>query len=328
MKKTLLLFAALYFSLSFGEGWGEVAFAQTNLVPNPSFEDTINCPQMIGDFKAANWYVVEQTPDYFNSCCTTPNQCSVPSNAIGYRNAPTGNAYCGLFNYNWTFYREKIGVKLIDTLKIGKKYNLSFKVSSVCKRGNMFSNATTNKVGFLFSTVKYDLSHLSPTNNFSNFKADSLIKDTIGWELISGSFTADSAYSYLNIGNFFDDSHTDTMTYWHTPGTYVLRAYALIDDIYVGYDSTQDHIGINDVTEKDISVYPNPSDTKFTINFNGYYFQSISIVDLLGRQIYFDYKLTTTKKEIDVSQFPTGSYIIQFNASQTKFNKKINIIHN
>ncbi|MEN9522569.1 MAG: Secretion system C-terminal sorting domain, partial [Bacteroidota bacterium] len=132
-----------------------------------------------------------------------------------------------------------------------------------------------------------------------------------------------------SIGNFYDDTHTDTLKrrFSASGNISAYRAYTFIDDIYVGYDSTQDHNGINEVVEKDIAVYPNPANTRCTINLNGYYFQSISIVNMLGSQVYFDDKLNTTKKEIDVSQFPTGSYIIQFNSSQTKFNKKINIIH-
>jgi hypothetical protein len=72
MKKPLLLFAALYFSLSFGEGWGEAAFAQTNLVPNPSFEDTVACPNPSPLITLARyWYDVgysNNSGNYFNAC--------------------------------------------------------------------------------------------------------------------------------------------------------------------------------------------------------------------------------------------------------------------
>lgn len=327
MKK---LFTLLFLSLCL-----TLTKAQVNLVPNPSFEDTITCPQNYGDMNAKYWYTVESSPGYFNSCNQKQNQfsISVPQNFLSYRNAATGDAYCGTVNYvNWSSnLRDKIGVKLIDTLKIGKKYNLSCKISSVNTWHYQFNNGATNKLGFLFSTQKYDLSHPSPTNNYCHFKADSIIKDTIGWELINGTFIADSAYAYLSIGNFYDDQHTDTLRYYYQQSNpnFPLRAYTFIDDIFVGYDSLQDYIEENKIAEKDIFVYPNPAIDNITIDFNQQQFKTLIISDLLGRQFYFDNQLSNKKKEIDVSHLPNGFYIIQLTSnSNYKFNKKFNIIHN
>src|ERR1043165_3367909 len=79
-----------------------------NLVPNPSFEDTVKCPTNHGDINgidASNWLTFGSTPDYFNSCNNYPasdynHGCSVPDNWAGFQAAATGFAYAGLGNAN------------------------------------------------------------------------------------------------------------------------------------------------------------------------------------------------------------------------------------
>ncbi|MBK7390076.1 MAG: hypothetical protein IPI23_13700 [Bacteroidetes bacterium] len=44
---------------------GRIGYAQ-NLVPNPSFEDTINCPFSVNQFAYCDhWNKYRETPDYF-----------------------------------------------------------------------------------------------------------------------------------------------------------------------------------------------------------------------------------------------------------------------
>jgi len=60
MKLSLILFS-LFCTLN--------TQAQLNLVPNPSFEDTVNCPYFISEIlSCANWLNFGNTPDYFNAC--------------------------------------------------------------------------------------------------------------------------------------------------------------------------------------------------------------------------------------------------------------------
>ena len=111
--------------------------AQINLVPNPSFEDTIQCPTNISQlYNCAFWVNPNGAgPDYFNSCADYNTGVSVPNNATGYQIANTGNAYVGLLLYQRTIsggpydYREYIQAMLTDTLKNGKNYCVSFYVN-------------------------------------------------------------------------------------------------------------------------------------------------------------------------------------------------------
>jgi hypothetical protein len=95
--------------------------AQMNLVPNPSFEDTVMYPDAGAQVaRARYWEIVTNTPDYFHSCCPFP-QFTVPQNTFGFQWPYNGAAYIGLWDYINTpgspsdsMYREVIGTNLIS----------------------------------------------------------------------------------------------------------------------------------------------------------------------------------------------------------------------
>src|SRR2546430_2149514 len=146
MKKILLLFSSLLFC--------GIVEAQ-NLVPNPSFEDTVACPTGISQvYNAAGWFSVETscTPDYMNRCSSSIG-VEVPSNVCGYQEPHTGDGYCALISYdlngpNW--YRELIGANLISPMQTGVKYYISFYTSF---GGTCYAAVAIDKIGVLFSTV-------------------------------------------------------------------------------------------------------------------------------------------------------------------------------
>ncbi|MBK7964032.1 MAG: hypothetical protein IPK10_01055 [Bacteroidetes bacterium] len=86
MKKYLLLLLCIFYL--------QKATAQLNLVPNPSFEDTVYCPFGTDQLDAcANWLNFCNSPDYFNACSNPA--FGVPNSVFGYQYAHTGNAYAG-----------------------------------------------------------------------------------------------------------------------------------------------------------------------------------------------------------------------------------------
>ncbi len=70
-----------------------------NLVPNPSFEDTIYCPY-VGEMNAVKeWYSYSASPDFYHTCAEF--DFGVPNNAFGYQQPVlNGTAYCGIYTYN------------------------------------------------------------------------------------------------------------------------------------------------------------------------------------------------------------------------------------
>lgn len=225
MRKYLLV------SLGILVGWA--VKAQVNLVPNPSFEDYSDCPQFYPDLegKCNSWTSFRGTPDYINNCSTV---CGF-SNNYGYQVARTGQAYAGLASFQVTTLngREHVGVELLSPLEIGTIYYVSFYVS--CGYTYLGENIATNMIGAKFTTYKYgDPNMVTPLPNTCQLYTDNIISDTLNWVQVTGSITADSAYKYIIIGSFFDDSHIDTI---HFPYQVVPQSsYYYVDDVCVSTD--------------------------------------------------------------------------------------------
>jgi hypothetical protein len=315
MKTTLtitLLFLLMQFS--FGQ----------NLVPNPSFEDTLACPDNQSQvYKALGWCSFGNTSDYFNSCVIGAFSLSVPSNAQGYQFAVNnGNAYCGLYT-RWsslpydTLYREFIGSQLSSPLMPNTKYFIRIKVS----RADGIKCAT-NKLGVLFSTVPYSENNPVPINNFAHIFTNNIISDTANWTTINGSFTADSAYEYIIIGNFFYNYLTDTLSFDGLPCT----AYYYVDDIYVSTDS------INGITqnliENSINISPNPANNTINLTFPKNNCNAIiTISDLHGifQKKYFS---SNQLLLIDTKDFNSGLFLVNIEFTNgIRIIKKIIITH-
>lgn len=200
-----------------------------NLVPNPSFEEHTGC--IFLDSDCNNWMSFRDTPDYWHYC-----QSNSYSNGAGFQIPRTGEAYAGFIGYdkNNPNTREYFGVPLASPLVIGEKYYVSFYVSSGYKK-HIF-NVTHNNMGAMFTTYSYyDPFGTLPHPNFAHIKETEIISDTVNWIKISSSFIADSAYTFMIIGNFFDDSFMDTLNF--PDSVWNFRSYYFVDDVCVSTDS-------------------------------------------------------------------------------------------
>lgn len=175
-----------------------------NLVPNPSFETYQSCNFSQGDADYANGWnkspVFNQPPSHADYCNSCSPSYGVPLNPWGSQSAATGNGYMAITTKvpAWGQYRENIYAQLITPLSIGVTYSLSFKLS-LCDNFMLASN----KMGLKFSMFP----NISVNNSAHLFAANPVTNQS-GWTVISGTFTADSAYSYIGVGNFFDDANT------------------------------------------------------------------------------------------------------------------------
>lgn len=282
-------------------------FAQ-NLVLNPSFEDYSACPSdSCSISNANNWFSVLGLSSYFNTCGS--NGYHVPDNRYGHQQPATGNGY-GEFYFLGGFAEnmsEDLGGELSSSLIIGQKYFLSFKIS-LCDKSNAYSNG----MGIVFSTVKYPdpctvdfYNYIDPA--VLKYHSDSLISDSINWVTLSGSFVADSAYKYFSIGYF---GILDYINY--LPNNLIhadIRYY--LDDVCVSTDSltcnTPTEIIENDFSK--INIFPNPASNELTIDFALANKTSFELYDILGakrKTVTFD---NTLKPEIiDLTDIDSGLY--------------------
>ena len=312
IKKSLFLICVLFTLKSSAQ----------NLVPNPSFEDTVSCPTNSGQIDHSNgWSAFNSSPDYFHLCSQTI--VSVPNNIGGFQIPHTGNAYAGLYSRISNNQREYIGRNLGSPLQIGTKYFFSMYVSLSSIDSAQGFTCSTNNLGVKFTNMLFnDSSPLQITNNAQIYET-TIISDTIGWALISGSFVADSSYSYIVIGNFFDDQNTLT-NFFYNDTTYK-AAYYFIDDICLSTDSTYSLYWTNlNNYENDVSfnIYPNPTINFFQIDFPSETFYTIEISNSIGEIIY-------KKNNGSLSSFhyneilPKGIYIISIIEKNRKTSKKL-----
>lgn len=251
--------------------------AQVNLVPNPSFEDTIACPHYANQLgNAAFWWPSRESPDYFHECDWITGQTAIPQNFCGYQYAQEGMAYAGFITFSKTApnAREFISCELTTPLIIGKKYLVEYYLNN---SGGPTQRIASNKIGVMFSTLYYDFNNPLPVNNFAHLYTDSIINDTINWVKFKYEFVSDSTYLYLNIGNFFDDALTDTLMY----SPFTSHAYYYIDNISIFEDTTT---SINDETlNEDFNVYYDFNTN--TVELNRAIWGRIEIFDIKGRLI-------------------------------------------
>lgn len=188
-----------------------------NLVPNPSFEQSYGCIMARLD-NAIGWYNTNNGVGigaHLQTCQLDPFY-SAPFQYLStcfqsYQTIRTGNAYSEFAIYTQTTNNDESkhsSVKLIDTLETGKLYCVTYYVS-------MFNNAvySIDKLGALFTPTPFPY-YITGTTTPSVAIAGQytpqvvttpgvVFEDTLGWEEVSGTFTAVGNEVYLTLGDFF-----------------------------------------------------------------------------------------------------------------------------
>lgn len=302
-----------YYLLIFIVLISRTSYSQLNLVPNPSFEDTVICPTGLDNMtEVLSWFSFGNSADYFNTCSSVMN---VPNTSFGYQSAHSGNAFCGVATYlkanhpNGNNYREYIGVQLTSILQIGTRYYFSFYSVAADKGSTGF---LSNNIGLRFFSSAYSKFNPAPLDNFSHVKYDSILVDSINWLKISGSFIADSNYQYVCIGNFYDYLHTDTLAYIPFP----FSAYYYIDDICVTTDSlfNETWTGIHDIEQDYVQVFPNPAH-EFVQFKSNQIIDEVRIFDSRGKYIRKE-DCNSMECRIMIEGLDEGLYFICFGNSK------------
>lgn len=203
------------------------SYAQ-NLVPNYSFEDTLQCPNAISQVTySPPWFSPTNIiANYLNSC--NNGFWGVPSNIEGVQLAHTGNAYAGIVTYyHGGNVRQYLEVGLVTQLIKDRKYCVEFFVSLADTQ-----TVAANDIGMYFSDTSIYIStnqNLNLIPQINNNPVNNPLTDKIGWTKISGIFSAGGGEKYIIIGNFLDDALTDT-TYFSSVES---GSYYYIDDVSV-----------------------------------------------------------------------------------------------
>lgn len=266
----------------------ESYFAQ-NLIPNPSFEDTIpDChyqrwvnPGTPNVNMATGWFQPSiGTPDLF----AESSRCPYTNNGIGaYSIFPQdGFACAGLQTYNSApseaNYREYLGIRLKSKLQ-NKYYCFSAQIAFF--KGSAF---ISNNLGIEFSPDSLYQGNKDVIELMPDFHIQMPYDDT-SWKILEFDFLASGTEEFLYIGNFFVD---DSTLVYPFSGSYQL-SYYLIDNLSLTLCPGQE-------PEEHFSLYPNPSDG------NALY------IDKFADTTANVYLYNSIGQQVGIKELPTGTY--------------------
>lgn len=304
--------------------WSLIARSQ-NLVPNPSFEINIGCPDQINQVdKADGWSTWGGTPDYYHSCANVITPAfGTPANNRGYQMPHSGDAYIALFTFSdlAANTREFVGRELQQPLVPGQQYFISFWICSV---EQLLATHASDRIGVRFTTAPHTMFDPDTALNNGHVFSSVVVADSVNWTLVSGMFLADSAYTHMGIGNYFDDTSTTLIT-GHPTSNY---AYYLIDDICVSPDPQFCAFETGIITPSPpvaLSLLPNPASNRIRITIlpaGGAH--PVRIYDVSGRRL-ISAILEGPEQELDIEGLPPGMYVVSVEANgsstQAKFVK-------
>ena len=307
MRKTLLLLILFTSYIVKGQ----------NLVPNPSFEEQTQCPTDQNQVNyAIGWENFGGSPDYFNSCATNP-LFSVPNNWGGHQQGYQGNAYAGIgiFSSLEQDFSEYFGAELNSPLTIGEKYYVSFKISLGLDSNYGWTGAANN-IGILLSTVPFSVSNPPEMNNFSHINFVDPNSDSLNWKSISDSFIADSAYSYIVVGRFFNDSETTFIPIQEM--VFEDAAYYFVDDICISPDSLacNPSLEVYALQKETIVLYPNPIQDFLYLESETY--PVPYSISALNGKILTKGTIGGDQEAIDLSAFANGMYFIVLDGKKNR----------
>jgi hypothetical protein len=294
MRKFLLLFLSI--SLD--------NISAQNLVPNSSFEDTVNCPTFTNQLNKTQFWINpnQGSPDYFNSCSYQNNNIvNVPNNIFGSQVAQHGNAYAGIYTFNKFFSgsREYLEINLSNPLQIGRKYLVSFFVSLADSM-----QYSINTIGAYFSPLQISGSGgtlLLQNPQIQNTNSNPLT-DKNNWQLIQDTLYPNGGEQYMTIGNFKPDSLSDTL-FLGNGKFFSNYSYYYIDSVSV-IDAGP--LSIDELKRKGrFEVFPNPASDRIELDA-GLISGRIEIINIFGERIFED--AFSGRLSLDISTYPNGVY--------------------
>jgi hypothetical protein len=198
-----------------------------NYVSNPSFE-ALNSFSSTSKYNVVEyWQPIDTGKACDYVCSQLPGINNAPSNPYTFQYPRTGNNYILTEFINYRGYPRN---RLKERLVINKLYCAKFHIVSTNTNpyfidgfGMYFGNETLD-------TIKYcnvALTYLPP--QIKNPQGN-VLKDTLKWVAITGTFVADGTEKYLVLGNFLSDAATTSVMANPTNSNDIGSVYC-IDDV-------------------------------------------------------------------------------------------------
>ncbi len=314
--KTFFFFCTLFLGLG---------LSSQNLVPNPSFEDTVQFSN--GQPNVKEWQNNLGTPDYFTPYYMPPfDGRRTPVNIRGVEAAYKGVAYFGFnaLNQERPNRREYMQTELLDTMIGGQKYEVEFYLSLA----DSFHWALDEKdIGVYLGTeligdnsihtVRYvDTAYISDSSwNGSNKN---------GWEKFHYTYTAKGGEKTIAIGSFkFDQDLTvDSVGSggdfsWARQGSFYY-----IDNIRVERKDTNTHLAEIPLQEQ-LQLFPNPMNERFQLHYSGNGQLQFQLYNAMGSALSVSYHKEQNRYIFDSAKLPAAFYFLKVSDGKQEGSFKI-----
>lgn len=296
-----------------------------NIVPNNGFENYSSLPSGYGEwYKINGWSDLNgyigfvwpyASPDFLHSSGAAG--VDIPINIFANVNAFAGNAILGFTAWHGTTpaFREYAAIQFSTPMVVGVTYDVSMWITN--GYSTWYCGAGCNHVGMGFSlSLPYQMDH-EPIGGVPQCEYPGEIWNT-AWQFISFTYTADQAYNYITIGNYYDDLSTSHTTHAVTMAN---AAYYFIDEVVV-MPAGALPVTLDDFYAKendwDINLF---WDTKSEINndyfiieksANGFLFNQIGMQDAAGYSTeLLNYEFTDENPYSGINYYRLGS--VDFN---------------
>lgn len=212
------------------------SFSQ-NLVLNGSFEDSEKCAEDLQQFdkNVKYWNIpTSGSTDLFNDC-TEFEDLQPLNNYQGSQATSDGQNYAGCYFYGIDDYREYIQGSLSESLIIGNRYKISFKISLADKSDMAIKEIQvmlTDSIIKSWGTIPITKNRIR-NKKIKNFTleiiSDDYFSDKEHWIELSTEFIATESANYLTIGNFKSNKLTKKKKQKFFPK--IKKAYYFIDNV-------------------------------------------------------------------------------------------------
>ena len=286
--------------------------AQSNLVPNPSFEMYDTCPNNFDQIKYAKpWFKpTTGTTDYYNACAPASSYYNVPVTSLGVCPSNSGSGMAGLDIIDNLFgsfiYREYLSIKLTTPLISSKKYYVTYHVRLADS-----ARYATNQINIYFgdSIYKSSFDTINVVPQVQNASTNYIMSKS-AWTKLKGSFIAVGGEKYLCLGDFKHPITNDTV---FVGGGYKFNytlSYYFIDDICVSDDSLFSENWITEIKNNkmnDLLFYPNPTEN-FLFFKNIAYNSRLQLYDIYGNEKVLEKK----DSFLDFTSLASGIYFLKY----------------
>lgn len=285
----------------------KITFSQQNLVPNPSFEEYSDCPNLVGElYKAFPWKSpTDNTPDFFN-ICSNQAQTRIPDNIFFNTQSPkNGNGMAGFFSiFENSLSKEYVSVELEETLEVGETYTINFYLILSPLSEIAIKNIAVLLTNSEINQTNYQNISISPQIYNLN---DTYFTDTNQWMLFQNIYTASGGERFLTIGHFVPSDLETTSLFLYETLDPSRHAYYAIDEISLNKGNS---LNVAEKKTKELAKIQNPIQNKIKLSFNDSFTGEIKLLNELGQEIFMEEINDVKTYSKEVEQLPKGIYFL------------------